>query len=116
MDCGDNVGCQLRGIERGDVERGQVLAKPGSIKPLVKFRRRVRADEEEGGRHTTFSRVPTAVLHSVDGREGNCSSVGVEMVMPGQGRCRGADPAGGAGGGCAVCDPRGGTDVAPRIS
>src|SRR6185312_6505983 len=52
---GDNVGCLLRGIEREDVQRGQVLAKPGSIKPHTKFEATVYVlSKEEGGRHTPF--------------------------------------------------------------
>ena len=52
---GDNVGCLLRGIEREDIERGQVLAKPGSIKPHTKFKAQVYVlTKEEGGRHTPF--------------------------------------------------------------
>ncbi|HXR31228.1 MAG TPA: elongation factor Tu, partial [Solirubrobacterales bacterium] len=52
---GDNVGCLLRGVERGDVERGQVLAKPGSITPHTQFNAEVYVlSKEEGGRHTPF--------------------------------------------------------------
>ena len=52
---GDNVGCLLRGIEREDMERGQVLAKPGSITPHTKFKAQVYVlTKEEGGRHTPF--------------------------------------------------------------
>ena len=52
---GDNVGCLLRGIEREDIERGQVLAKPGSVKPHTKFTAQVYVlTKEEGGRHTPF--------------------------------------------------------------
>ena len=52
---GDNVGCLLRGIEKEDVERGQVLCKPGSIKPHKKFKGEVYVlKKEEGGRHTPF--------------------------------------------------------------
>jgi len=52
---GDNVGCLLRGIERDDIERGQVLAKPGSINPHTKFEAQVYVlSKEEGGRHTPF--------------------------------------------------------------
>ena len=54
-EAGDNVGCLLRGIERDDIERGQVLAKPGSIKPHTKFDAEVYVlTKEEGGRHTPF--------------------------------------------------------------
>jgi elongation factor Tu len=52
---GDNVGCLLRGVKREDVERGQVLAKPGSITPHTKFKAEVYVlSKEEGGRHTPF--------------------------------------------------------------
>ena len=52
---GDNVGCLLRGINRDAIERGQVLAKPGSIKPHMKFECEVYVlSKEEGGRHTPF--------------------------------------------------------------
>ena len=52
---GDNVGCLLRGIEKNDVERGQVLCKPGSITPHTKFEAEVYVlSKEEGGRHTPF--------------------------------------------------------------
>src|ERR671935_50456 len=52
---GDNVGCLLRGLERDEVERGQVLAKPGSITPHTKFNAEVYVlSKEEGGRHTPF--------------------------------------------------------------
>ena len=54
-EAGDNVGCLLRGIERDDIERGQVLAKPGSITPHTKFVAEVYVlSKEEGGRHTPF--------------------------------------------------------------
>ncbi len=66
---GDNVGCLLRGVERDDVERGQVLAKPGSIHPHTKFQAEVYVlAKEEGGRHTpVLPRLPAAVLHSHHG-------------------------------------------------
>ncbi len=54
-EAGDNVGCLLRGVERNEIERGQVLAKPGSIKPHTKFEAQVYVlSKEEGGRHTPF--------------------------------------------------------------
>ena len=84
---GDNVGCLLRGIEREDVERGQVLAKPGSITPHTKFlARSVRAEEGRGrAAHAVLQRLPAAVLHPDDGRDRARSELpeGVEMVMPG---------------------------------
>src|SRR3990172_1935819 len=52
---GDNVGCLLRGIERDDIERGQVLAKAGTVKPHTRFHAQVYVlTKEEGGRHTPF--------------------------------------------------------------
>ena len=52
---GDNVGCLLRGVKREEIERGQVLAKPGSITPHTKFEAEVYClSKEEGGRHTPF--------------------------------------------------------------
>ena len=54
-DAGDNVGCLLRGLKRDDVQRGQVLCKPGSMKPTTKFEASVYAlTKEEGGRHSTL--------------------------------------------------------------
>ena len=61
---GDNVGCLLRGVEKDDIERGQVLCKPGSITPHTKFEGEVYVlTKEEGGRaHSILLRVQTAVL------------------------------------------------------
>ena len=73
---GDNIGALLRGLKREEVERGQVLAKPGSITPHTKFKARgVRADEG-GGRpsHAVLQRVPAAVLLPHDGRDGGGDS------------------------------------------
>ena len=69
---GDNVGLLLRGTERKDVERGQVMAKPGSITPHTKFKgERVRPDEGGGGPpHAVLHGVPAAVLLPDDGRDG----------------------------------------------
>src|SRR5262249_29403871 len=54
-EAGDNVGCLLRSVKREEIERGQVLAKPGSIKPPTKFKASVYVlKKEEGGRHTPF--------------------------------------------------------------
>ncbi|HPO25886.1 MAG TPA: elongation factor Tu [Petrotogaceae bacterium] len=84
---GDNVGCLLRGVDKDDVERGQVLAKPGSIHPHKKFRAQVYVlKKEEGGRHTAFTvgyrpqfYVRTAdITGSLVAFDG-----GAEMVMPG---------------------------------
>ena len=68
---GDNVGVLLRGVARDDVERGQVLAKPGSIKPHTKFEASVYVlSKDEGGRHCgVFRRLPPAVLLPHDGRD-----------------------------------------------
>src|SRR6187431_3369440 len=85
-EAGDNIGVLLRGVEKDDVERGQVLAKPGSITPHTKFKGKVYIlSKEEGGRHTPFfngyrpqfyirTTDVTGTLHLPDG---------VEMVMPG---------------------------------
>jgi elongation factor Tu len=83
---GDNVGCLLRGIERIDIERGQVLAKPGSITPHTEFNAEVYVlKKEEGGRHTPFFKGyrPQFYLRTMD-ITGNIElPAGVEMVMPG---------------------------------
>jgi elongation factor Tu len=83
---GDNVGCLLRGVKRDDVERGQVLAKPGSILPHKKFRAEVYVlKKEEGGRHTPFFQGyrPQFYFRTTD-VTGVCTlPEGVEMVMPG---------------------------------
>jgi elongation factor Tu len=83
---GDNVGCLLRGIEREDVERGQVLAKPGSIKPHTKFSGEVYVlAKEEGGRHTPFFNGyrPQFYIRTTDVTGDVTLPEGVEMVMPG---------------------------------
>ena len=83
---GDNVGCLLRGIERTDVERGQVLAKPGSIKPHTKFVAEVYVlSKEEGGRHTPFftGYRPQFYIRTTDVTGNIKLPEGVEMVMPG---------------------------------
>jgi len=83
---GDNVGLLLRGIDKDDVERGQVLAKPGSIKPHTKFVGSVYVlSKEEGGRHTPFFKGyrPQFYFRTTD-VTGVCElPEGVEMVMPG---------------------------------
>ncbi|MFN8482839.1 MAG: elongation factor Tu [Anaerolineae bacterium] len=83
---GDNLGLLLRGIERTDVERGQVVAKPGSIKPHTKFMGEVYVlKKEEGGRHTPFFNGyrPQFYIRTMD-ITGTCElPSGVEMVMPG---------------------------------
>ncbi|MBN9492946.1 elongation factor Tu, partial [bacterium] len=83
---GDNVGCLLRGIERDDVQRGQVLAKPGSIKPHTKFSSQVYVlSKEEGGRHTPFFNGyrPQFYVGTTDVTGSISLPEGVEMVMPG---------------------------------
>jgi len=83
---GDNVGCLLRGIERTEVERGQVLAKPGSIKPHKKFSGQVYIlKKEEGGRHTPFFNGyrPQFYIRTMDVTGSVTLPEGVEMVMPG---------------------------------
>jgi elongation factor Tu len=85
-EAGDNVGALLRGIDRKDVERGQVLAKPGSIKPLTKFKAEVYVlSKEEGGRHTAFFNGyrPQFYFRTTDVTGVTTLSEGVEMVMPG---------------------------------
>ena len=83
---GDNVGCLLRGIERDDVQRGQVLAKPGSIKPHTSFDAQVYIlGKEEGGRHTPFFNGyrPQFYLGTTDVTGSIGLPEGMEMVMPG---------------------------------
>jgi elongation factor Tu len=83
---GDNVGCLLRGINRDEVERGQVLAKPGSIKPHTKFLGEVYVlKKEEGGRHTPFfdGYRPQFYIRTMDVTGVAQLPEGVEMVMPG---------------------------------
>ena len=83
---GDNVGLLLRGTKREDVERGQVLAKPGSIKPHTKFEAEVYVmSKEEGGRHTPFfsNYRPQFYFRTTDVTGAVTLPAGVEMVMPG---------------------------------
>jgi elongation factor Tu len=83
---GDNVGLLLRGIEKEDVERGQVLAKPGSITPHTKFDAEVYIlTKEEGGRHTPFfsGYRPQFYIRTTDVTGEIKLQEGVEMVMPG---------------------------------
>jgi elongation factor Tu len=85
-EAGDNVGCLLRGIERDEVERGQVLAAPGSIKPHTKFEAEVYClSKEEGGRHTPFFNGyrPQFYIRTTDVTGTIKLPEGVEMVMPG---------------------------------
>jgi len=83
---GDNVGCLLRGVERTDVERGQVLAKPGSITPHTQFNAEVYVlSKEEGGRHTPFFNGyrPQFYIRTTDVTGTIKIPEGMEMVMPG---------------------------------
>jgi len=82
---GDNVGCLLRGVKRDDIERGQVLAKPGSITPHTKFEAGVYClSKEEGGRHTPFfsGYRPQFYFRTTD-VTGTANLVEAEMCMPG---------------------------------
>ena len=84
---GDNVGVLLRGTKREEVERGQVLAKPGTITPHTKFKAEVYVlSKEEGGRHTPFfaNYRPQFYFRTTDVTGAVTLSEGVEMVMPGE--------------------------------
>jgi len=83
---GDNVGVLLRGVERTDIERGQVLAKPGSITPHTDFEAQVYIlSKEEGGRHTPFftGYRPQFYFRTTDVTGATALPEGVEMCMPG---------------------------------
>jgi len=83
---GDNIGCLLRGIEKDEIERGQVLAKPGSITPHTKFECEVYVlSKEEGGRHTPFFNGyrPQFYFRTTDVTGSLELPAGTEMVMPG---------------------------------
>jgi len=85
-EAGDNIGVLLRGIDRDEIERGQVLAKPGSIKPHTKFKAEVYVlKKEEGGRHTPFFQGyrPQFYFRTTDVTGSITLPEGVEMVMPG---------------------------------
>ena len=108
---GDNIGVLLRGVEKDDVERGQVLAKPGSITPHTKFKAEVYIlSKEEGGRHTPFFNGyrPQFYIRTTDVTGSLHLPEGVEMVMPGDNTHDhgGADHAGGDREGRAVRDSR----------
>jgi len=86
VQAGDNAGILLRGVERKDIERGQVLAKPGSVKPHTKFEAEVYIlSKEEGGRHTPFftGYRPQFYFRTTDITGDLELPAGVEMVMPG---------------------------------
>ena len=85
-EAGDNVGCLLRGVERAEVERGQVLAKPASVKPHTFFESQVYVlSKEEGGRHTPFFKGyrPQFYIRTTDVTGETELPEGTEMVMPG---------------------------------
>ncbi len=85
-EAGDNVGCLLRGVARDEIERGQVLAKPGSINPLTKFHGQVYIlTKEEGGRHTPFfnNYRPQFYFRTTDVTGVISLPEGTEMCMPG---------------------------------
>jgi elongation factor Tu len=85
-EAGDNIGALLRGVQRTDIERGQVLAKPGSIKPHTKFSAEVYVlKKEEGGRHTPFFNGyrPQFYFRTTDVTGDIQLPEGVEMCMPG---------------------------------
>jgi elongation factor Tu len=85
-EAGDNIGALLRGLKREDVERGQVLCKPGSINPHTKFKAQVYVlTKEEGGRHTPFFNGyrPQFYFRTTDVTGTVTLPTGVEMVMPG---------------------------------
>ena len=108
---GDNAGLLLRGIPKEDVERGMVLAKPGSITPHTKFKGEVYVlTKEEGGRHTPFFKGyrPQFYFRTTDVTGVAELPAGTEMVMPGDNveLAGGADHAGGDGKGPALRDPR----------
>jgi elongation factor Tu len=83
---GDNVGCLLRGVERDEVQRGQVLSKPGSINPHTRFQAEVYVlGKEEGGRHTPFfpGYRPQFYIRTTDVTGSITLPENTEMVMPG---------------------------------
>jgi elongation factor Tu len=85
-EAGDNVGCLLRGVDREGVERGQVLCKPGSVKPHTKFKAEAYIlTKEEGGRHTPFfgNYRPQFYFRTTDVTGVVELPAGTEMVMPG---------------------------------
>ncbi len=85
-EAGDNVGLLLRGTKKEDVERGQVIAKPGTIKPHTKFKATVYVlSKDEGGRHTPFFNGyrPQFYFRTTDVTGVVTLKAGVEMVMPG---------------------------------
>ncbi|MBO5517874.1 MAG: elongation factor Tu, partial [Firmicutes bacterium] len=85
-EAGDNIGCLLRGVQRNEIERGQVLAKPGSIHPHTHFKGQVYVlKKEEGGRHTPFFNGyrPQFYFRTTDVTGSLTLPEGTEMCMPG---------------------------------
>ena len=85
-EAGDNIGALLRGVDRKEIERGQVLAKPGSIHPHTKFKAQVYVlTKDEGGRHTPFftNYRPQFYFRTTDVTGVIKLPEGVEMCMPG---------------------------------
>lgn len=85
-EAGDNIGALLRGVAREDINRGQVLAKPGTITPHTKFKAEVYVlSKEEGGRHTPFftNYRPQFYFRTTDVTGVTHLPEGIEMVMPG---------------------------------
>ncbi|MBQ2758753.1 MAG: elongation factor Tu [Clostridia bacterium] len=85
-EAGDNIGCLLRGVQRSEIERGQVLAKPGSIQPHTKFKGQVYVlNKDEGGRHTPFfnNYRPQFYFRTTDVTGVISLPEGTEMCMPG---------------------------------
>ena len=83
---GDNIGALLRGLKREDIERGQVMAKPGTVTPHTKFKGQVYVlTKEEGGRHTPFFKGyrPQFFFRTTDVTGTVQLPDGVEMIMPG---------------------------------
>jgi len=117
---GDNVGVLLRGTKREEVERGQVLAKPGSITPHTKFECEVYVlSKEEGGRHTPFFNGyrPQFYFRTTDVTGSLDLPSGVEMVMPGDKHQDDgdADRADRHGGWASLRHPRGGRTVGAGV-
>src|SRR5947208_5218455 len=86
VQAGDNVGVLLRGVDKDEIQRGQVLAKPGSITPHTQFESQVYVlSKEEGGRHTPFFSHyrPQFYFRTTDVTGGVKLAEGTEMVMPG---------------------------------
>ncbi len=118
-EAGDNVGVLLRGIKKEEVERGMVLAKPGSITPHTKFKAEAYVlTKEEGGRHTPFFKGyrPQFYFRTTDVTGVVTLAEGVEMVMPGDNMTlhRGADHPDRHGQGSSVRHPRGRQDRGRR--